>query len=171
MSGEEDIHASLHHHYALLGVLLLLCFSHPFPSPLSRPFVFPQQDRTREEANQPWWLIALPSCLQSSQCLMYTRNVNQQTWLIVSWTLVEVFCAVFFFVVPPPSFPLHFPLLSRRPPFLPLLGAVCKNHPKAECRANYCGGCNADFFLGLDKLTNAQCEDSEGTISLRRALM
>ena len=26
--------------------------------------------------------------------------------------------------------------------------ATCPNHPTATCRANYCGGCNAEWFIG-----------------------
>ncbi|XP_065315536.1 kielin/chordin-like protein [Gordionus sp. m RMFG-2023] len=31
--------------------------------------------------------------------------------------------------------------------------AKCPANPKAECRSNYCGGCNADFYLNNEKIS------------------
>ncbi|UJR28289.1 hypothetical protein I4U23_009537 [Adineta vaga] len=34
----------------------------------------------------------------------------------------------------------------------PCRGATCKNYPTAICRANYCGGCNKDFYVGCKRV-------------------
>ncbi|XP_071098101.1 perlwapin-like [Haliotis cracherodii] len=35
----------------------------------------------------------------------------------------------------------------------PCMFAKCPSHPSATCRSNYCGGCNAEFYLDGKKIT------------------
>eukprot|EP01084_Bolivina_argentea_P093880 168790_1 len=39
----------------------------------------------------------------------------------------------------------------------PCLISTCNNYPQAICRDNYCGGCNADYYMSGIKLTSDQC--------------
>ncbi|RUS91088.1 hypothetical protein EGW08_001113, partial [Elysia chlorotica] len=42
--------------------------------------------------------------------------------------------------------------------FPPCLYSICAAQPKAVCRNDYCGGCNARFFLGSRDVTST-CQD------------
>ncbi|GAU97063.1 hypothetical protein RvY_08422 [Ramazzottius varieornatus] len=35
----------------------------------------------------------------------------------------------------------------------PCLGKTCSNYPNAVCQDDYCGGCNARFFVGRREVT------------------
>lgn len=39
----------------------------------------------------------------------------------------------------------------------PCTVTTCPAYPNAECRANYCGGCNAEFYTADDTEVTAQC--------------
>nr|XP_039265115.1 kielin/chordin-like protein isoform X1 [Styela clava]XP_039265116.1 kielin/chordin-like protein isoform X2 [Styela clava] len=43
----------------------------------------------------------------------------------------------------------------------PCQGATCPAVSDADCRANYCGGCNADFYIGNRKLADHLCIKKE----------
>ena len=41
--------------------------------------------------------------------------------------------------------------------------AKCEGYPNAECRSNYCGGCNSDFYVNNKKV---QCCKSRQLIHI-----
>ena len=55
----------------------------------------------------------------------------------------------------------YLPLFIDCPPGIPLVqcdgdpcrDAVCPSHPTAVCRADYCGGCTAKWFIGDEQVT------------------
>ncbi|CAB4012316.1 neurogenic locus notch homolog 3-like isoform X1 [Paramuricea clavata] len=51
----------------------------------------------------------------------------------------------------PPDKPRHYCLIP------PCLNAKCPAYPDAKCVDNYCGGCNADFYVGDTKVNCGQC--------------
>ena len=67
---------------------------------------------------------------------------------------------------PPPTFPDYYPFSHQCSPGVasvqclvdPCQFASCENHPDAVCIADYCGGCNARFFLNGNEVTDTSGE-------------
>jgi len=76
----------------------------------------------------------MPFCkLQSCSCLqalVLTKNVSSRIWHLN------------FF-----SFIVSERCLDHKCTRDPCQGAFCANYPRATCIADYCGGCNAHFYL------------------------
>ncbi len=65
---------------------------------------------------------------------------------------------------PPPTCPPDKPLVSCFAD--PCMFATCPAHPDAVCVADFCGGCNARFFIGKKEVTDTCSKNDDEIINV-----
>ena len=90
---------------------------------------------------------------------MYILNVKIRKVKFLIWSLLYIFlltCYTSISSTGPSMCPPDKPLVNCIVD--PCMFAMCSNHPNAVCVADYCGGCNARFFIGKIEVTETCCK-------------